>query len=242
MKNIKVNGNSYQIPTDWNEITLGKQLEVERLSAENPDYKILAVIAGYTGIQIDELKKLNVNEVKVIYELLGFLNTPLPNTSISEFEYKGEKYYLIPSLLKAEFQDFLSIETAMQNFKASQYKALPYIIAVVSKKKKDNGYESLSDYDLEQRAKHFLELPISIANQVNVFFCLVELMSNLDYQQYLEGLNLNIVESINNTILLTNKQVGTGWLTRLQMKALSIYLKFIKLRWTKYYSSFKSEV
>jgi hypothetical protein len=101
------------------------------------------------------------NKVKQILDA----STPLPIEPISEFEYKGEKYSVVETLLKQEAQDFLTL-TSIEGRKD----ALFYVVAVLSKKNGNGKYESLSDIDSEHRAKHFQDLPLTVANRIHVFF------------------------------------------------------------------------
>lgn len=96
---------------------------------------------------------------------LSFCSTPLNNKPVYEFELHDIKYKVLPTLLKAEFQDFLSIETILDNYKGKEYQALPYIIAVLAKREN----ETLDKYDLQERMKIFLDLPLTTANAIYLF-------------------------------------------------------------------------
>lgn len=237
MKHVKLsNQTTIDIPTCWEDITLKQQLTVERLVSENEEeYKSLAIVAGYCNLTIDQVKKLHVNDIKKVLSQLTFIKSPISSDPISEFEYDGEKYFLIPTLLKGEFQDFLSIETLLENYKGKEYLALPYIIAIVAKKKN----ETLSDFTLESRAIHFENLPISIANKIWFFFALTAQLSIPDSQR-MEQSNNQINESINSMSSTLKKQNGGGLLTRLLRVTLRFYLNFLKRNWNKYYSGLTS--
>jgi len=137
LKSIIINTTTFRIPTSWLDVTLKHQLKVERLTIEYPDLKSMAIIAGYTDTPIDVIKHLHINEVKLLLDQLSFCSTPLDNKPIYEFELQDIKYKVLPTLLKAEFQDFLSIETILDTYKGKEYQALPYIIAVLAKRENE---------------------------------------------------------------------------------------------------------
>lgn len=227
---------NYYIPTSWNEITLKQQLEVERLTKEHPEYSSIALIAGYLDQDVDQIKRLHINEIKNILHELTFISTAIPNEVLHEFMYKGEKYTVMETLLKGQFQDFLTIETVLQNHKGNEYRALPYIIAVLAKKQG----ETLDSFDLEERAKHFMDLPLLIANNIYFFFAVTKTLSEVDSKTVLQNLDQQVSGSINSLLGTPMKRDGGGLLIRLQKVMLRTYLKYLLKGWRQYYSGFNS--
>jgi len=230
MKKITWKDREITIPTKWEEISLKQQIQV---SIDNEKYtneitKKLALISGYCGIPIVEIKRSTPDEVAPLFKHMKFLGEPIPEDPLMEFEFKGEKYYVMQNLVKQEFQDFISLETALSNEENDTYKALPMIIAIMAKRKKDNGEtESLDDYDVEERAKLFEDLPISIANGIGVFFyrnVKVFTMASQLFSQPEKVIAMKLLE-VESTL---SKSVGGGLLHRLLVALLRIYLRFLK--------------
>lgn len=170
MKKLKIKNKVYTCPESWEDITIRMQMDFERLYEQNKDLKKLAIIAGYFNLPFEEVSKLHFNEIKQLYENLSFTLTPIPVKTITEFQFKGETYSVIPSLEKGEVQDFLSFENQMESNKEDIGKALPFIVAIYAKRKTEKGYESLTDYDYQERGKLFLDLPLTIADNIRTFF------------------------------------------------------------------------
>lgn len=232
MKTITIGNTSFNIPTSWDEITLQQQLTVERLAVEHPEFKSLAVLAGYLQVEIDLIKKLHINDVKLLLNELIFTSTPIDNKTVTEFVHGEHTYHLIPSLLKAEFQDFLSIESIMDNYKGKEYQALPMIIAIIAKRKG----ESLSDYDVEERSKVFLSLPLPIANGIWFFFAQVGLMFSPDsHKIILQQQDQEIRWLITSMLATLKKPNGGGWLIRLWKVGLRTYLNYLLNGWKQSY-------
>jgi hypothetical protein len=237
MTKLNIDGKIISVPESWTDVTIKQQLQVERLAKDNPDFKSLAIIAGYCGIDILEVKRMSLQDIKGILDKLGFINSPQSKDPIHEFEFKGVKYSIMRTLLKSEFQDFLSLETVIQNHKDNLYNALPTIVAILAKKEG----ESLDQFDIEERAKLFQELPITIAHRVYVFFCLVAMMSSTDSHKMLAHQDRGIQELLKNMNDTLTRPASGGLLMRLLKVTLRSYLKFLKRKWKRFYSGLPLE-
>src|SRR5689334_12038875 len=111
------------------------QMEFERLYEANQDLKKVAIIAGYYNLPFEEVTKLHTNVIKELFPNLSFTLTPMPVKTITEFEFKGETYSVVPSLEKGEVQDFLSFEAQLESNNTDLGKALPFIVAIYAKRK-----------------------------------------------------------------------------------------------------------
>ncbi len=104
MKTVLINEIKYTIPTSWSEVTLDQQINVEQYSQTNTGFTSVAILAGYAGLDVDTVKKLHFSVVQQLFEHLTILAEHIPIEPVHEFTHHGDKYFLIPSLLKAEFQ------------------------------------------------------------------------------------------------------------------------------------------
>lgn len=236
MKKVKLKGTHYHIPTSWDEVTIQKQIEVEKLAREHSDIKPMAVVAGYSGVDIDEVKRLHLNDVKSLLSALEFTNTR-PVEPVHQFHHKGKEYFIVESLLKAEFQDFISLEAIKDNYKDKKAEALPYIIAIIAKREG----ESLDSFDINERAKEFYDLPMSVAFGLEVFFCAVAMMSTVDSQKALQIQSQNLLQSIKSMRSIVKKHSGGGISILWQKAILLNYLKSLERKWKQYYTGFTSE-
>lgn len=236
MKEIDVVGTTYKIPESWNDITLHQQMVVERLMIEHPEYRSMAMLSGYLDMEMEQVKKLHINTVKKLIAVLDFLNQPLPADPVHEFEHLGFKYFVIPSMLKGEFQDFISFEAAREQYKDKPFHGLPLMIAILCKRED----ESLDDYDIEERAKEFVELPLPIANGLNTFFLTSANLLNPDYNSVLEMQNQNILQSTDYMLTMLKDSRGGGLLTRCLRDLLRIYLRCLKRIWRRHYYGYRS--
>jgi len=242
MKEIKLNNKKYKVPENWNEVTLRMQMKVtedtEKISID--ELKKFAILSGYAGIPMDELKRAKLNDLQELFKAIGFVNKPLPEEAIIEFDFNGSHYYCGQNLVDMEFQDFISIENAIEAQSGNTYNALPLILAIMSKKKKDNGvFESIDDYDIRKRGEEFIDLPLPIAHQLSLFFYhSTAIFSNL-FQLYLKPENQKAImqKQIDTVESMLKELGGRGWLTRCVTGILRISLKYIRRQLDKHYTS-----
>lgn len=238
MKTIQFNNKKYQCPENWSEVTLEKQIKV-RKDAEHfktETTKRIALLSGYIGIDPEEMRKADLKKIMPMFKHLKFIATPLPDKLVSTFKFKGHEYHVGQNLVKQEFQDFVSLENIMNDTKGNVYEALPYIIAILAKRKVGDELESMDDYDVEERAEQFKKLPISIANGIALFFYQVANISTISSQIYSNPEKV-IAQKANEVLNTLKPQVGQGWLIRLQIGILRNLVKSIKRNASKYFTS-----
>lgn len=239
MRKILIKKTAYMCPENWNEITLRKQLEVSKLSdkyASEIDRK-LAILSAYAGIPMDVLKSEKIDRMIELFNTISFISTDVPHQQLIEFDFNGKHYYTGQNLLEAEFQDFISIQNAIEAQSGDTYMALPLIIAVMAKQKKADGtFESISDYDVMKRSEEFMDLPIPIANGVAFFFA-----SSMRLQENLTHLYSNpkqmVMKQIEEVENILKPVDGMAWHTRWLYGMLRSYIKSIKKDVNKSFTS-----
>ena len=241
MKKFKLNQKEYDCPQNWSEVTLAMQIKVSEDAAKiinNESLQRIALISGYANIPIEELKKTPVTQIQKLFKYLSFINEPLPTNPITEFEFKGEKYYVIDSIINQQFQDWVSIETAFQNHKDEPYKAMPLVLAILAKRKG----ETLDDYDLIKRAKEFEELPLTIVEPLRVFFSTIGkaslILTQLSLKENQETIINNKLKELKSIV---NKQVGGGLFMKFQIGILKLWIKFFERKLRKYFNTIHSK-
>lgn len=242
MKKITLNNIEYQVPENWCEVTLKHQIQVSRDTdaIQVEALKKFAILSGYANIGIDVIKKAKLSDLQVLFSSLEFINTELPNKPLTEFEFNGSKYYVGQNLTDMQFQDFVSIENTIAEHPDSAYNALPTIIAIMAKRiKADGQFETLDDYDVLARAKEFEDLPISIANQISLFFSLSEKIYGSLIPSFLErGTQRAVVQKQLNEIRITAKLLaGKGLFMRCVSGILLYCLKYTTRKLDKHYTS-----
>jgi hypothetical protein len=237
MKELTIANKVYKIPESWSDCTLRQCIKVSDLEQNEDEYKVLALVAGYADISMDEIKHMKIQELKDLTNAMKFVLEPLPEVPITEFDFNGKHYYTIESFLQAEAQDFFTTEAILQNYKDNTYKALPELLAVMCKQQG----ETLDNYDLQERAKEFLDLPMDIANGIRVFFYSVEIMSLVNSQSYLNR-NQIVQQKVNECMNTLKKLDSLGWRGRFVARTLRKSIMSLHKNWKKYSSGFPSNI
>ncbi len=237
MVKITVNDVEYNVPTKWEDITVQQQIEITEVANRDETFRNLHMISTYTGIPLELVKKMNINQFKSVLNLMKFLAEPIENKVVSSFTFNGKTYQVADSLLKGETQDFLSIEGILKKYKDNQSKALPYIIAIVAKQQG----ETLDSFDVHKRAEEFKNLPYTVANNIWFFFAQTERVLSISTKQYLAIQDKVLEESLSYTESMLKQSDGQGLYKRLLRTSLLWYIKSIRKSWTNFLTSTQSE-
>jgi len=229
MKKINFNKVEYSIPETWQEVTLRQVIRFDELNRLVPESPIVALVSSYAGIPMQELKVSKVQGVNKIIEILQFVFTEYKPEMSNGFNFKDQTYECNPDIAEMEFQDWISIQTVLYNYKDNPVLGLPKIIAIIAKQPD----EKLDDIDLEARAKLFLDLPFTTAKNLEFFFTravmALEVVSRLSLtQKEQEEIILQQFLELDNTMKKRRADPGISWLTRFQIGFWQIYLKYIK--------------
>lgn len=237
MITISVNDVKYKVPQSWDDITIAQQIEISEVVNRDEQFRNLHLVSTYTGIPLDLVKRMNINQFKQVLDIMKFLTVPYKPKIIKSFTHNGKEYFLADSLLAGETQDFLSIEGILKRYKDNQTKALPYVIAIVAKQ----NSEKLDDYDVWKRGEEFKTLPYSVANNVWFFFAQTEKALSINIKQFL-GIQDKVMEASLSYSESTLKQsVGQTWLKKLLKATLLLYIRFIRKSWKNFSTTIQSE-
>ena len=243
MKTIQFLNKKYDIPTEWSDITLKMQMEVSQVAHEQKHVKTLGILAGYTGIAVADLKSAKVKDLERVMKHLAFISTPIPDKPIMNFNYNGNDYIIPPNILEQEFQDYVAIQTAIAEYGDNQWLVTPFILAVMCKR--NDGDETLDDFDINERAEEFEDIPVSIANGVAGFF----LNNSLAYKSIMMSSSPEVLHAtvhaktkeLNLSLSQLRKQRGGNLLIRLWVMISRKYIKSLNKRLEKYYNSQQSK-
>lgn len=236
MKQITYKDKQYNVPTCWDDITLEDQIMAEQLIKQIGDeLSLIGLISAYTNLPISVIKEGDVGTINEINQIMSFIYdgyTPMP---IESFKHRGHEYFL-QELTQSQFQDFLSLNVILQNNEGNLIKALPRLIAVMAKRKG----ETLDDYELDEREKEFMDLPLSTAKSVEGFFLLKSqelksliVLSTKDFQEKLLSIKFQLLR---NTMKESRKRHGKFSLMRFAIGIYLIILNYLEKRLVRFYN------
>jgi len=242
MKTIIFNQKQYDVPEKWEDVKVGMLVKSAELSELLGDAPLIAIMSAYTGIPLQQLKSDKSKEAHEVMDTMSFIAEPYEAKPETSFEFNGSTYSCPETLTSQPFEDWVSVQTVLHNNREHQEQSLPKLIAIMCKK----DSESIDDFDLDDRAKEFLELPMTCAKDIECFFLhslraykSVTLLSST--QNEVETIVLHKVDELQNTMKTRKAQSGLSFGTRLLIGYLQIYLWWVRKVLVKSFSSIPSK-
>ena len=238
MKIVKFNNKEYVCPQCWDEVTLKQVIDTQELQDVLEDSPIVAIIAGYTGIPVEELQVSRVPELQEILNTLEFIYEEYVPVPQYEFSYQGQLYGTNPSIEETEFQEWVSIQTCLYNSRENPVRGLPRLIAIMCKLEN----ETLDVVDINARALLFMGLPITTVRNLESFFLSSQvalrssiLLSSTIPEQ--EKLLLHKFKELDSMMIKRSQELGWYSPTRFVIGIYRLYLKYLKQGLEKSFSS-----
>lgn len=174
MKKFDLNGKTFEMPTEWSELTLRHYVELTKLEEQKSQFLLgelylLRVIEALCSAEQGDLDDLTIDMVSDLSESVGFLQKePVWNNTKSI--KIGDVDYVFPAdLNKLTMGEYISIKTLQEN-SPSQAEAIPMIIAVIlrpgrlvrdEETGKENWVQDRFDANnIEYRKNLFLKQPV----------------------------------------------------------------------------------
>jgi len=241
MKEIQFLNKKYKIPESWDDVTLGMQMQVSTVASQQTYVKTLGILAGYTGIPVEDLKAAKINDLERVMKAMTFLQEPIPEEPVFKFELHGKEYVVNANILDQQFQDYVAIQTAISEYGENKWMVTPYILAVMAK----HNEETLDDFDILERAKEFEDIPIPIANGITAFFLsslkVSKSITMFSSPEVVESIVQSKVKELKDSVEQLRKQRGGNLLIRLWIMILRKYIKSLECHWEKYCNSLQSK-
>lgn len=237
MKKYKFDNKEYSIPTEWCEVSVGMLIQASLLEEITEGMELPVIISAYTQIPLKDLRLSSRESVLEILSIMEFISTPYEARPSNEFIFNGEKYSAKADIVDQNFEDWISIQTVLHNYKDEPVKGLTKLVAIMCKK---DG-EDLDSFNLTERAKQLEDMSMCSAKDVEAFFLhskvayeVLILLSSTTNEQ--ELVVLHKVAELQNTMRLRRVQRGTSLLMKLLIGYYQIYLWYLKSLLVKYFS------
>jgi hypothetical protein len=115
-------------------------------------------VAFWSGVNYSLLRKCNISTVETIWSNIQMAMVVEPEEFIG-FEVDDETYYLPEKFMTdstiEDYAESCAYEEAMNKVEQGEFEALPYVLAVLARKKKEGKKEGFDDYSIDLRAKLF---------------------------------------------------------------------------------------
>lgn len=241
MKEVQFNKIKYSVPESWEEVTLGMVMKVQENYDILPEADLMCVVSGYVGIPLEELKVSKLAQVNKIVKYMSFIYDEYKPELKPGFKFKGERYTMDVNVQNIRFEDYVSAQTILQNYKDNPVAGLPRLVAVLCKK----PGESLDDIDLDQRAEEFKGLSWVDVKNVEFFFTqALRTYASVSQLSLTESQMVELIRAmlkeLKTTMKLSKVPSGGTWFTKLRILFLRIYLWYLNRELERYFSTIPS--
>ena len=148
------------------------------------------------------IRRCDIADVTHVLHLIQNGLQPVEETDYNCFLCKDEIYYLPERLMpNSTFEDYAEscqYEEQMSKLARGEYKVLPYIAAILGRKKDDNGkLEGYDDYDVKVRSGLFnAHLTANDAMQIGFFLRRLSEKSQINSQIYMTAQSLSKLKQV----------------------------------------------
>lgn len=173
MKHFKIREQEYQMPTEWNDVTLEVYVRLAELEEKKeafgiPELYLLKVLECLCNAEDGDLDELTLDTVNELVSLIGYIQEE-PNWVNTNHLIIDEVDYVFPNdLNKLTMGEYISIKTLQENNTTAGI--IPYILAIILRPgtkevdaetgKEKWVQEKFSTSNLEWRKELFMKQPV----------------------------------------------------------------------------------
>lgn len=217
-KNFKLN-----IPTNWDEVTLNKFIQLQSLYSKEHKPTIQEIIAVLSDIEVDEVNKYPALVVERVMDNLQFLSETITDKSSNKIEIDNITYQ-INYLEELKFGEYVDVNTILDADKSN----FPAILGILCRKEGEIYDDNYISTELTKRIEMFGKQPVSKVYPIINFFLTLSLTSENNMKPFLETLkdqaSLIVTHYINSLKNGDGRKHFLNW----RMRKLQKLLKSIK--------------
>ena len=203
MVEIKIQDETYSIPTEWKDITLNwwcglytiinkyneKDEEGNVIDKEHSEVELLKmnrdIFIYLTGINEKMMTQLDIESVNSAVETVAQLLQDYKPQGIDRFEFEGETYFFPKEFLKRNtFGDYIEsthLESTIKIMKHGRFDVLPEQMAILCRK----GGEEYDDDIIPSKTDRFKELTMDIVWEFSFFLTMQSVKLTRTFQMFL---------------------------------------------------------
>jgi len=173
--NLEIDGENktYDIPTQWDDVTVDKFIEIVKLNEKkdiNDLEKVMELMNILTTIPKDDVELLPVESFMEIQNNFSFVKTDVDKKMKDSIVIDGEEYFVKNDFNDLTMGESITIETLLKEADNPMY-ILDKMLCLFLRKKKENGkLESFKTTFLTDRIDIFRNAPITEVYNNLIFF------------------------------------------------------------------------
>lgn len=217
-KNFKLN-----IPTNWDEVTLNKFIQLQSLYSKEHKPTIQEIIAVLSDIEVDEVNKYPALVVEKVMDNLQFLSETITDKSSNKIEIDNITYQ-INYLEELKFGEYVDVNTILDADKSN----FPAILGILCRKEGEIYDDNYIATELTKRIEMFGKQPVSKVYPIINFFLTLSLTSENNMKPFLENLKDQASRIVTHYINSLKNGDGRKHFLNWRMRKLQKLLKSIK--------------
>jgi hypothetical protein len=175
--NVDGEEKTYNIPSEWNEVTVGQAADLNDLSTFDGTEieKIVKILTIFCpDIDTDDIFAMTPEQFNQIVEMIGFISNPVDGDLADSIVLDGEEYFLKKDFTKLSMGEIISIDVIMKQTGGDISKALSKMLCIFLRKKKENGELETFKNKFMEREELFRSAKITDVNNLMLFFTVGE--------------------------------------------------------------------
>tara|TARA_R100000655_G_scaffold66032_2_gene104442 strand:- start:4085 stop:4765 length:681 start_codon:yes stop_codon:yes gene_type:complete len=203
MVEIKIQDKSYEIPTEWKDITLRywcglyaiinqynkRDEEGKIIEAEHTEVELLKmnrdIFIYLTGLTANEMNMLDVDSVNAAVATFSQTLEEYKPKGIEKFEFEGDEYLFPKEFLKRNtFGDYIEsthLESTIEIMKYGRFDVLPEQMAILCRK----VGEEYDDDVIPSKTEKFKELTMDLVWEFSFFLTMQSVKLTRTFQMFL---------------------------------------------------------
>ena len=203
MVEIKIENNSYDIPTEWKDITLrywcGLYTIISQytkrdddgniIEAEHSEVELLKmnrdIFMYLTGLTQNEMNRLDVDSVNEAVATFSSLLEEYKPKGIEKFEFEGEEYLFPKEFLRRNtFGDYIEsthLDSTIEIMKHGRFDVLPEQMAILCRR----ADEEYDDDAIPAKTEKFKELSMDFVWEFSFFLTMQSVKLTRTFQMFL---------------------------------------------------------
>lgn len=164
--------NNYNLPTEWDDITVRQLQKVAKIQAEdNPNLieTSAKVIAALLDIELETVYMLSPQAFNQLTAEVEFLNTDITTTSVDSIMVGDDEYFLKKDYNKLTMGEVISIQAIINKSKDNIIEAMPELLCIFLRKKNNGELETFKNSFMD-RAEIFMDIPITQVYSILINF------------------------------------------------------------------------
>lgn len=170
MKQIKIDGKAYQIPTDWEEVTYYQFYKLQKINEPTKFKESIETLAILSGIPTEILYSAEPKLAEKVASIMPFVKEEIPKEEKEKILIQGKPHIFSGSVQSISLGQYVDIDYRLNQYENDTALALSYVIAIIYTPEGE-AYNSTYAQRLQ---KEVLNLPITEVINLLSFFCPME--------------------------------------------------------------------